>query len=347
MNFSFKKSQEEHEHLLEQEYNEEDITNEVKLYIKQARRESQNYSLDERDSTRANLRYWAAYIFEKTDEYPSTGLSPLVKPQKTTTILQQTGRLGGIATLIVLIILGTFQVIKSIFFSQPSTPQPVQSIITQASQTLLIISNLAILLFGVIVWKRGDRVVQGVKNVAENIRKTIIGGGKRGKPLASINIKDGPVNAIGKDFKIYTERVKLGRDPQLADMTFYAPDAKSSVSGLHASIEKENELWRIIAVSTSKSETFVDGGAIPFNQPYPLHDGQEVRLGYLAQQPVTFIFNTDASDAPRKTTLGDLDNSDDINQTDVGSGPTPIDFGTPGETKTDSDMDDDFFAEYK
>jgi len=208
---------------------------------------------------------------------------------------------------------------------------------------ILVVIIFSILL--TIVWRRGGKVVQGVKNVAENIRKTIVGGGKRGKPLASISIKAGPPDMIGEDLKIYTERVKLGRDPQLADMTFYTPASKSSISGLHASIEKENGLWRIVAVSSSKSETFVDGAPIPFNQPYPLHEGQEVRLGYLAQQPVTFTFNTDANDAPRKTNVGGSD--DDINRTDVGSGLTPFDFKASGETIIGSDMDDDdgFFDE--
>jgi len=347
MHFSFAKSQKEHEHLLEREYNEDDITNEVKLYIKQVRRASQNYSLDERDSTRANLRYWAAYLFKKTNEYPNTKLPPSVSPRKTIALLQQTGGWARVVIVFILITLGTFQVIKSVFFSQPSTPQPVQPIIAQISQMLLIISNLAVLLFVVIVWRRDRRVVQGVKNVAENIRKTIVGGGKREKPLASIRIKDGPDNAIGKKFNIYTERVKLGRDPQLTDMTFYKPTTKSSISGLHASIEKENGQWRIVALSASKSETFVDGVPIPFNQKYPLHDGQEVRLGYLAQQSVTFTFNTDANDAPRKAMVGGNDSNNGIYQTDIGSAPTLFDFNASGETITSSDMDDDFFDEYK
>ncbi|MHC1598967.1 MAG: FHA domain-containing protein, partial [Candidatus Methanofastidiosia archaeon] len=197
----------------------------------------------------------------------------------------------------------------------------------------------------VIVWRRGGKGVQLVKKVAGDIRKTIVGGGTKGKSLATLNIIAGPTDMIGKDLKIYTERVKLGRDPQLADMTFYTPDAKSSISGLHASIEKANGLWRIVAVSTSKSETFVDDAAIPFNQPCPLNNGQTVRLGYLAQQPVTFTFNTDTqSDAPRKTNIvGD----DDINKTDVS--PDTMPFGTFKQTGTTElgQETDDIFDEFR
>ena len=98
--------------------------------------------------------------------------------------------------------------------------------------------------------------------IGDIVRKTIVGGGKRGKPLAILKMIDGPQGMIGQELKVFTEAVKLGRDPQRADMTFYAPEANSSVSGLHARIERVNGSWRIISVSQS-SETFLDDIAIP------------------------------------------------------------------------------------
>jgi len=181
----------------------------------------------------------------------------------------------------------------------------------------------------IVMWRKlGNLAVRGreaISNVAGAVRKTIMGGGKRGKPLASLKIIDGPPSMINQELKVFSESVKLGRDPQKADMTFYAPDANSSISGLHARIEKVNGRWRIVALSQSGSETFIDDMAIPFNEPQPLHSGQTIRLGYLAQQPVVFTFTSEASnevaaDAPRitemdyrKTQVAGMDPADSIN----------------------------------
>lgn len=199
----------------------------------------------------------------------------------------------------------------------------------------------------VIVWRRGGRVVQGVKNVAENIRKTIVGGGKRGKPLASLHVTAGPPDVLNQDLTIYTERVNLGRDPQQADLTFYSPDAKTSISGLHARIERMNGTWRVVAVSGSKSETFVDNEAIPFHQPYPIRDGQTIRLGYPAKQPVEFEFRTDMPDEEdilRKTEV----NMTEINKTDVSPETMPLGSFEAGETELGGlDDADDIFDEFR
>lgn len=129
--------------------------------------------------------------------------------------------------------------------------------------------------------------------IAGDIRKTIVGGGKRGKPLASLEVLEGPPNMIGQELKIYTESVRLGRNPQLADMSFYGPNVTTSVSGLHARLEKMSGRWRIVALSQSGSETFINDQPIPFNEPVWLQNNQKVRMGYFAQQPVILIFHTE------------------------------------------------------
>ncbi len=158
-------------------------------------------------------------------------------------------------------------------------------------------------------------------NVVDVIRKTEIFG-RQSKALAVIKIVDGPPAMINQELKIFTESVKLGRDPQKADMTFHSPDTKSSVSGLHARIEKVNGNWQITAVSQSRSETFVDEVAIPFNSPHPLRNGQKIRLGYHAQQPVIFIFNTDVSNLTLDDTLGT--GSYDVRKTEIVSEPAKV-----------------------
>lgn len=201
----------------------------------------------------------------------------------------------------------------------------------------------------IIMWRRlkNSAVGQRITAVVQNVRKTLVGGGKRGKPLASLKIMDGPPAMIGQELKILTEAVKLGRDPQRSDMTFYTPDANSSVSGLHARIERAAGIWRIVSLSQS-SETFVDNESISSNTPYPLENGRIVRLGYVAQQPVTFEFNAlTASEAPiRKTDVGGTDV--DYRKTDVSDATMPFPKKKPVSSKPVSQgQDDDIFNEFR
>lgn len=152
-----------------------------------------------------------------------------------------------------------------------------------------------------------------VGKIAGEIRKTLVGGGQRGKPLATLKVLEGPPTMIGQELKVFAESVKLGRNPQLADMTFYGPDILTSVSGLHAKLEKVNGGWRIVALSESRSETFIDDQPLNFHEPSPISDGQKIRMGYPAQQPVILIFSSAPNDSPRKTQVG----SDDPRRTDV------------------------------
>lgn len=338
MTLSFSKLQQRHKLLLELEENEADINAEVLSYIKQAKKESTNYSLEERDNLRANLRYWASYIFEKTDEYPDTTLPPVSKSNNAKSFIQNTSIL--LATFITLatLIVGTFQIVRTVISLSSSTaPSTGNSLLSQLIQAILIVSNIAILTISVILWRRGGRTVQRVKNVAENIRKTIVGGGRRGRPLASLHIVAGPLDLLHQNLNIYTERINLGRDPQQADLAFYSPSSKTSISGLHARIERMNGAWQIVAVSGSQSETFVENKAIPFHQPYPIYDGQIIRLGYPAQQPVEFEFQTDLSqenNIPHKT---------DVEHDTVPLGT----FEDIGSTDLSDVYDDDIFDEFR
>ena len=182
------------------------------------------------------------------------------------------------------------------------------------------------------------------------VRKTFVGGRRKGKPYASFKVLDGPASMVNQDIKIYTESVKLGRDPQKSDLTFYTPDSNSSISGLHCRIERVGGSWRIVALSSSGSETFVEDQAIPFNEPYPLQSGQTVRMGYLAQQPVVFQFNveqgseqqpkeSDAEEDVRKTTFISDGSDEDLVPPDP---QTHAEDSTKESTKDTDDLFDEF-----
>lgn len=244
--------------------------------------------------------------------------------------------------------------------SSPDVPIIVMSyiplnLLAQRYLIYILYGVVGVLLFIMLIMRRKmSQLMSGVgarvTAVVEGVRKTLVGGGKRGKPLATLKITDGPPPMVGQDLKIYTEVVKLGRDPQRADMTFYALDVNSSISGVHARIERVNGAWRIVALSQSGSETFVDDSAIPFNEPYPLQNGQTVRLGYLAQQPVVFTFGTlGMVDAPvRKTEI----EQPDYRKTDVIGNTTPVGLskmmGKKQEIKPQQQgQSDDIFNEFR
>ena len=188
---------------------------------------------------------------------------------------------------------------------------PVSLMTTWLLYGIYILFGLLVIAF--LIWRKKitASIVKGGKSVGDVIRKTIVGNrNSRKTPVASLEILDGPQNLIGKELNLFSESVNLGRDPSRSDLTFYGPESSTSVSGLHCKIQHNESGWQISALSSSKSETFIEEEPIPFLTPVVLGDGQKVRLGYLAQQPVEFIFHVKASPTvtttdPRKTkTMG-------------------------------------------
>jgi len=232
-----------------------------------------------------------------------------------------------------------------------------------ASAMLITLGSVVVILLILMVFmwrkmlsfaKQGGAVIG---KIAGEIRKTIVGGGRRGKPLATFKVLEGPPNMIGQELKVYTESVKLGRNPQLADMTFYAPDVITSVSGLHARLEKVSGVWRIVALSQSGSETFVDEQAISFNEPVRIHSGQKIRLGYFAQQPVVLEFHTDQVEQQYTTSVDHTDGDvrktnvkvdpDETNADGVGFFSRPNRGAPQAEKKRSTEKSDSVFDEFR
>jgi hypothetical protein len=111
----------------------------------------------------------------------------------------------------------------------------------------------------------------------ENVRKTIVGGtGRRKSPIAKLEV----VRPTEETKSIFTEHVKLGRDPNISDYTFFTLNSECSVSGEHAHLVKKRDGWKIVAVSASGSPVFVDKERINMHEEVPLRNGQTVELGY-------------------------------------------------------------------
>lgn len=121
------------------------------------------------------------------------------------------------------------------------------------------------------------------------VRKTLIPVRSNQKPIASLEVISGPQNMIGERLPFATEDVKLGRDPNIVDFAFFS-DSNSSVSGMHAVLRRQNGVW-LIENHSSSGETVLNGSRIPDDRPSRINHGDRVRLGYLAQQCVEFIFH--------------------------------------------------------
>ena len=131
-------------------------------------------------------------------------------------------------------------------------------------------------------------------SIVNQVRKTFLPNSGKKDPVAMIRIITGPENLIGEELNIFTESVKLGRDPAQADFAFFNPDSKSTVSGLHAEIRRQNGQWLLENYSSS-GETVLNGSRIPDDKPAIIYQGDRIRLGYLAQQCVEFEFGTASS----------------------------------------------------
>lgn len=176
----------------------------------------------------------------------------------------------------------------------------------------LLVVVLVLLVLLVVFWRKLNTFMKSgaIGQVFEKVRKTIVGGARK-NPLAVLVVIDGPQRLLNKELRVFTESATLGRDPTQADFTFYS-DSNSSISGLHAKIERANGQWRLVGISKSGNETFLDDQAIPNFQPQIIHNGQRIRMGYDGQQPVELEFRdssdggTDVKrDSGRKTKVGE------------------------------------------
>ena len=97
-----------HERLVNQAQSSEDILEQAQQYLKDIQSGSSLVSAArERDQLRANLRYWASYVYEKTKEYPNVDLLPSTVPvQLDRRVLFSAA--GGVLVLLLFCALGYF-----------------------------------------------------------------------------------------------------------------------------------------------------------------------------------------------------------------------------------------------
>jgi hypothetical protein len=172
----------------------------------------------------------------------------------------------------------------------------VENLVTKYMVYGLLALVLVLLVVLVIFWRRLNAFMKSgaIGQMVAKVRKTIVGGARK-NPLAVLVVLEGPQRLIDKELKVFTESVTLGRDPTQADFTFYS-DSNSSISGLHSKIERSNGQWRLVGISKSGNETFLDDKPISNFEPQIIRSGQRIKMGYDGQQPVELEFR-EASDS--------------------------------------------------
>jgi hypothetical protein len=114
----FQNLQSSHEALLQRQQANEPILNEVKAYIEQVRAASSQVGAPrERDQLRANLRYWAGYVFDQEKVYPNIDLAPgptITSPSRLLPISIAVGGVLGLIGVLMCALLG-----GSLFFRGP------------------------------------------------------------------------------------------------------------------------------------------------------------------------------------------------------------------------------------
>jgi hypothetical protein len=85
---NFRSLQSRHEDLVGRAQSGKDIVEEVRKFIEDAKAGSSQISAaNERDQLRANLRYWASYLYEQTQSYPNVDLAPSTVTKRNTWVL--------------------------------------------------------------------------------------------------------------------------------------------------------------------------------------------------------------------------------------------------------------------
>jgi predicted component of type VI protein secretion system len=143
---------------------------------------------------------------------------------------------------------------------------------------------------GAVAGAAGGAISGGGKRLVE-VGKTMLGGGgkKNGTVLAKLHIITARRDLEGKDFKIYTNKTTIGRDPRLCDVMLYEEDEESSVSGAHCTIQYDRGRF-IITDDNSSNGTEINGVPLPANSPQVLTDGDEIVLGDLFYRGAKFRF---------------------------------------------------------
>lgn len=108
------------------------------------------------------------------------------------------------------------------------------------------------------------------------ISRTIVGVGRKRRPIGRLYVMQGPAAKVGQDINLYANITTLGRDPRLTDIQLYQLDDESSISAQHCTIRHVRGRFTLMD-DNSTNGTQVNG--LYVNEPVLLNEGDEITLG--------------------------------------------------------------------
>jgi len=139
---TFKDLQARHEELINKAQTNEDVLVQAQELIVEINKESSHISsLNERDQLRANLRFWASYVYEKSGNYPNVDLSPSTNSPRPGWVIPS---VVGVIVVSITLLWGAFvKQQQAALSSQTAQFNPQSSVTPTASATALVISTTA------------------------------------------------------------------------------------------------------------------------------------------------------------------------------------------------------------
>jgi len=137
---TFKDLQARHEELINKAQTNENVLVQAQELIVEINKESSHISsLNERDQLRANLRFWASYVYEKSGIYPNVDLLPSANLPRPGWMIPS---IVGVIVVSIMLLWGAFvKQQQAALSSQTAQVNPQSSVTPKASTTALVIST--------------------------------------------------------------------------------------------------------------------------------------------------------------------------------------------------------------
>jgi hypothetical protein len=162
---------------------------------------------------------------------------------------------------------------------------------------------------------------------------TMVGGQAMGaKAIAKVDIEVARKELVGETIDLYANRTTFGRNPTMCDVQLYDQDEKSSVSGLHCTIQYDQAQRKFFLTDDNSSNgTFVNGTRLRPNMPHQLQDDTVIILGSIGRRGAKIRFHTVAATGGSASPAYTPASAEaDKTMVDMGMGLTPSDNPNAG-----------------
>lgn len=224
------------------------------------------------------------------------------------------GLVGESAPITVNLVAAEVQPEAGFFRACFANPLRLSCIAVFAAPFVIVLGLLAV--GAVLVIQRQQRARKAGLGVGEAapVYPTLIAADESGAPaigrpqaLATLRVIQGPADLAGSVIPVQKGLIKIGRNPDLTDITFYK-DEPSSVSSQHCTLQSFRGSF-FLTDNNSRNGTTVNGEPLVPERPHTLHDGDRIVLGNLQLKGVELEFAIGEMSDPRTMIASELDSS--------------------------------------